>query len=60
MKQMKGGQAKESRKERRERRNEMKAVHERVVRIVIPCLLGFCAIVVAFVYLNSRPRAISP
>lgn len=55
MKQLKG-QVKESRREKRERRLENVEAKKNFFKITVPVLCGFLALVILYVYLNTRPK----
>lgn len=55
MRQLKGKIAKESKKDKRERRQENIEIHKNLFRIVIPTLVAIVVGIVTFVYVNSRP-----
>jgi len=55
MRQLKG-KVKESKKERRERREDNVKNKGRIITIVVPILVGIMALIIAYVYLHSRPK----
>lgn len=55
MRQLRGGRTKETRKEKRERKLEFMKAKEQFVTYYLPALVIFVALIVAYVYINSRP-----
>lgn len=55
MRQLKG-KVKESRKEKRERKQENVENKNKVFSIVVPTLLGVLTIIVGYIYYSSRPK----
>ncbi len=58
MRQLKGGKTKETRKEKRERKMENVQSKSQLFTIVLPTLAVIAAIIVTFVYINTRPKQI--
>ncbi|XP_076454039.1 single-pass membrane and coiled-coil domain-containing protein 4 homolog [Babylonia areolata] len=57
MRQLKG-KVKESRKERRDRKQENMANKQNILKVVLPVLGVIVSLIVGFIYLNSRPKAV--
>lgn len=57
MRQLKG-KVKESHREKRERREDFLKQKNRLFTIVLPTLAVICALIVAYVYINSRPKGV--
>lgn len=55
MRQLKG-KVKENRKEKRERKMENKRNHDNVLKICLPVFGVIIAIIVAYVYVSTRPK----
>lgn len=55
MRQLKG-KLKENRKEKRERKMENKRNHDNVLKICLPVFGVIIAIIVAYVYVSTRPK----
>jgi len=56
MRQLKGGKTKESSKERRERKQENRKMKQKFWSIGLPVLMLITGLIVAYIYLNTRPR----
>ncbi|XP_061388972.1 single-pass membrane and coiled-coil domain-containing protein 4 homolog [Musca vetustissima] len=56
MRQLKG-KVKETRKQKKERKMENVAIHNQVKTVVLPVLGVFALIIIAFVYIKTRPSA---
>jgi len=57
MRQLKG-KTKESAKERKERKKEFAENHEKVMTVALPALGVVFLLVIVFIYLNTRPKAV--
>lgn len=55
MRQLKGGKREESRKEKKERRELNREIKNQFTTIVLPTLGAIALLIVAFVYLKTRP-----
>ena len=55
MRQLKG-KVKESKKEKRERKDDFKQQGTRLVTIVLPTLAVIILLIVSFIYVQSRPK----
>ena len=58
MRQLKG-KVKENKKQKKERKEDFVKQRDRVFTVVLPTLMVIFAIIVAYVFLNSRPKPIS-
>jgi len=56
MRQLKGGRTKETRREKRDRRIEYAKAREQFVTYGLPILIVVLILIVAYVYVNSRPK----
>ncbi|XP_073844049.1 single-pass membrane and coiled-coil domain-containing protein 4 homolog [Musca autumnalis] len=54
MRQLKG-KVKETRKQKKERKMENVAIHNQVKTVVLPVVGVFALIIIAFVYIKTRP-----
>ena len=55
MRQLKG-KVKESRKEKRERKQDNMENKTNLFRIVLPTVIAICALIIGFVYIGTRPN----
>ena len=58
MRQLKG-KVKENKKQKKERREDFVKQRDRVFTVVLPTLAVIAALIVAYVFLHSRPKTIS-
>jgi len=58
MRQLKG-KVKETPKQKRERREDFQKQKQRVFTIVLPTIGAICALIFAYVYFQSRPKAVT-
>ncbi|XP_049536708.1 single-pass membrane and coiled-coil domain-containing protein 4 homolog [Anopheles darlingi] len=56
MRKLRGGQTKETRKQRQERREEVLKIREQMKTIVLPTVGVLFLCIVVYVYLKSRPQ----
>ncbi|XP_052867687.1 single-pass membrane and coiled-coil domain-containing protein 4 homolog [Anopheles cruzii] len=56
MRKLRGGQTKESRKQRQERREENQKIQEQLKTVVFPTVVVMFLCIVVYVYLKTRPR----
>lgn len=56
MRQLKG-KVKENKKQKKERKDDFVKQRERVFTVVLPTLAVIAALIIAYVFLNSRPMA---
>jgi len=58
MRQLKGGQQKESARDKKERKREFMENKEKAFTIALPTLGVVFLLVIVFVYLNTRPKTV--
>ncbi|CAB0033818.1 unnamed protein product [Trichogramma brassicae] len=58
MRQLKGGKTKETSKQKKERRKEILESKQRVFTVVLPTVAAIFALIVAYVYIKTRPKSI--
>jgi uncharacterized membrane protein len=52
------GKVKETRREKRERKQDNLANKQNIIKVVIPVLTIIVGLIVAFLYLNTRPKSL--
>lgn len=57
MRQLKGGKAKETAKEKKQRKKEFAQTQKQVYKIAVPTLVAVFLFIVAYVYIKTRPRS---
>lgn len=56
MRQLKGGKAKETAKEKRQRKKEFAETQKQVYQVALPALIVVFIVITAYVYIKTRPR----
>ena len=58
MRQLKGGKTKETSKQKKERKKEFMEMKQRIFTIVLPTVAAVFALIVAYVYIKTRPKSL--